>query len=86
MNVYFSDHFDRQYNSRLTQSEKIKVFDAVELFIDNPFHKDLRNHELEDQWAGYRSISVTGDLRLHFKIIGDNVYFVAVGTHQQLYR
>ncbi|HUD06679.1 MAG TPA: type II toxin-antitoxin system mRNA interferase toxin, RelE/StbE family [Candidatus Saccharimonadales bacterium] len=86
MVIYFSDDFDRQFESRLTQKEKIQVIDTIDLFLDSPFHKDLRNHELKDKWAGYRSISVAGDLRLHFKVLGENVYFVAVGTHEQLYK
>jgi len=86
MILHFSDDFDRQFKDRLTSREKIQVLDKIELFIDEPFHKDLRNHSLRDVWIGYRSISVGGDLRLHFKVNKDNVYFVAVGTHNQLYK
>jgi addiction module RelE/StbE family toxin len=86
MIIHFSHDFDRQFESRLTHKEKIKAIDTIELFIDSPFHKDLRNHELNDKWVGYRSISIGGDFRLHFKVLGKNVYFVAVGTHKQIYK
>ena len=86
MNIDFSVSFDRQFQSRLTVIQRQKVLEAIELYIDEPFHKDLRNHSLYGKWKGYRSISVDGDLRLHFKIISnDRVLFEAVGSHDQLY-
>jgi len=77
----------RQFQSRLNARQRQKALEAIELFIDEPFHKDLRNHALYGKWKGYRSISVDGDLRLHFKIISDDrVLFEAVGSHDQLYK
>lgn len=32
---------------------------ARELFLENPTHPHLRNHELREQFAGYRSIDIT---------------------------
>jgi addiction module RelE/StbE family toxin len=87
MNIDFSKSFDRQFQSRLTSQQRQKALEAIELFIDEPFHKDLRNHALYGIWKGYRSISVGGNLRLHFKVIsGGRVLFEAVGSHDQLYR
>lgn len=87
MNIDFSKSFDQQFQSRLTARQRQQALDAIELFIDEPFHKDLRNHVLYGKWKGYRSISVGGDLRLHFKAISvDRVLFEAVGSHDQLYR
>ena len=87
MLVRFNTDFDRQFKERLTNRQKIQVLDAVDLFIDKPFHADFRNHALKGEWLGYRSISIGGDLRLHFKMIDDGTaYFVAVGNHSQLYK
>lgn len=87
MNIDFSKSFDHQFQSRLTARQRQQTLDAIELFIDEPFHKDLRDHALYGKWVGYRSISVGGDLRLHFEIIsGDRVLFEAVGSHSQLYK
>jgi addiction module RelE/StbE family toxin len=87
MNIDFSRNFDRQFHSRLTAVQRQQALDIIELFIDEPFHKDLRNHTLYGKWKGYRSISLGGDLRLHFKEIGANrVIFEAVGNHNQLYK
>jgi addiction module RelE/StbE family toxin len=73
--------------ARLSERQRTEVIDTIELFLNNPTDPSLRNHELEAEWAGYRSISVEDDLRLHFKILkGGVVYFVALGTHSQLYK
>lgn len=87
MHVQFSSGFDRHFNARLTSHQKVKVLETLNLFIDNPYHKDLRNHQLRNEWRGYRSISIGGDLRIHFRMINDEfAYFVAVGSHDQLYK
>jgi addiction module RelE/StbE family toxin len=64
MNIDFSKSFDRQFQGRLTVVQRQKALEVIELYIDEPFHKDLRNHPLYGKWTGYRSISVGGDLRL----------------------
>lgn len=87
MHVQFSAEFDKQFNSRLTRRQKLQVLETLDTFIDNPDNKDLRNHALGKEWQGYRSISRGADLRLHFKMINNGfAYFVAVGTHKQLYK
>ncbi len=86
MLIRFSDDFDRQFRDRLNNKQRNQVLDAIDLFTGEPFHKDLRNHALLGEWAGYRSISVGGDLRLHFKMSDrKTASFVAVGSHSQLY-
>jgi addiction module RelE/StbE family toxin len=87
MHIDFSKSFDRQFQHRLSAGQRQQALEAIELFIDQPLHKDLRNHALYGKWKGYRSISVGGDLRLHFKeISSDRVLFVAVGSHDELYK
>jgi addiction module RelE/StbE family toxin len=86
MLIRFDPDFDRQFKENLTGREKNQVLDAIDLFIREPFHKDLRNHALKGEWAGHRSISVGGDMRLHFKMLDEvTAHFVAIGTHKQLY-
>ncbi|HUD10361.1 MAG TPA: type II toxin-antitoxin system mRNA interferase toxin, RelE/StbE family [Candidatus Saccharimonadales bacterium] len=86
MQVRFSPGFDKQFIQRLTHSQQIQVLDTIEQFQDEPYHKDLRNHSLGGKWFGHRSISIGGDLRLHFRMLDNNTaYFVATGNHDQLY-
>ena len=62
------------------------------LFLKKPYDPSLRNHELEHQWSGYRSFSLTDDdgpddYRVVFKRVGRSTcLFAEFGTHDQLYR
>ena len=86
MKVRFSPDFDKQFTQRLSVQQQAQVLDTLERFQDDPFHENLRNHSLRGEWLGHRSISIGGDLRLHFLVLSNDVaYFVAVGTHAQLY-
>ncbi len=54
--------------------------------MQDPYHALLRNHALLGQFDGYRSISVSGDLRAIYTLVAkDTAYFVAFGTHSELY-
>ncbi len=62
----------------------------LEGFIKDPNSPQLHNHSLRNQWKGHRSINVTNDWRAVYteKIEGVNkiAYFVAIGTHKELYK
>ena len=63
---------------------------AISLFSVDPYDPELNNHELHQNWDGFRSIDITADWRAIYQEIseGDDViaYFVALGTHEELYK
>lgn len=63
--------------------------ERILLFIKNPENPQLHNHPLREDWKGYRSIDITNDWRAVYaeKQEGDTpiAYFVALGTHRELY-
>ena len=64
----------------------MKVMNRLALFEQSERHPLLDNHPLKFEWEGYRSISITGDLRLIFKKYpADLVRLEAVGTNGELY-
>ena len=86
MNINTSKLFDKQYDS-LRQNEKQRFKRCVRIFRANPNDLQLRNHRLKGKWLGYRSISIGGDLRIHYREIDQkSVLFVTLGTHSQLYK
>ena len=86
MKLQYRKSFQQQF-SKLPESKKQLVRDALELFGEHPMHDNLRNHPLKDEWADYRSITADDDLRLHYRVISKAIaLFVAVGTHDELYR
>lgn len=86
MKVKFQKSFTGQFK-KLSETQKQLVTETVELFTKDPMHGSLRNHPLKDKWVSYRSITADDDLRLHYRVISkDTALFVAVGTHDELYR
>jgi mRNA-degrading endonuclease YafQ of YafQ-DinJ toxin-antitoxin module len=69
MLIRFSPEFGKQFEQRLTNLQKIRVLDVFDLFQSKPFYEDLRNNPLRGEWLGHRSISIGGDLRLHFMML-----------------
>jgi addiction module RelE/StbE family toxin len=86
MKVKFQKSFTRQF-AKLPIAKKQSVIDAIELFSENPMQDSLRNHPLRDKWVNYRSITADNDLRLHYRVINkETALFVAVGSHDELYK
>ncbi|MEK7577277.1 MAG: type II toxin-antitoxin system mRNA interferase toxin, RelE/StbE family [Patescibacteria group bacterium] len=60
------------------------------LFLKDPYHVQLHNHFLTGSLQRYRSINITGDWRVLFRMLDQNdrvvIFFDAIGTHSQLYR
>ena len=63
--------------------------ERILLFSKNPNDPDLNNHQLRDEYAGYRSIDITSDWRALYtekSAEEDTVaYFTILGTHDELY-
>ena len=70
----------------LNKAQKTRLKQRISLYLENPRDQQLRNHKLAGQWNGYSSINITGDLRAVFEQTETEVYFIAVGTHAQLYK
>ena len=85
MTIQLHKNFEKQYK-KLKDSEKEKVKDRLQLFLEDPFNPLLYNHPLKGKYTDYRSISITGDLRAVFKMLSETEYiFMAVNTHSNLY-
>ncbi|KKW39679.1 MAG: hypothetical protein UY89_C0016G0007 [Parcubacteria group bacterium GW2011_GWA1_54_9] len=60
----------------------------MEVFYEDVHDERLNNHELHGKYANHRSINVTGDIRAVYRkidIATDDVLFVDIGTHGELY-
>ncbi len=85
MKLAYRKSFKRQYQKlRLAEKTKFKVCQI--LLVENPFNPLLNNHQLQGEYKGCRSINITGDIRAIYRVIEqDTFYFIAIGTHSQLY-
>jgi addiction module RelE/StbE family toxin len=86
MKIFLHKNFKKKYkNLRLSEKEKFKR--RRSLFLENPFNSVLNNHPLGGKYKGYRSINITGDLRIIYKPLGsDAALFITIDTHSNLYK
>ena len=85
MKIDFHKNFKKKYR-KLKPSERQKFEERLLLFEKEPFNPILGNHSLTGEYSNYRSINITGNIRAHYeKLSSDNVLFVTIGTHSELY-
>ena len=84
MKVFFHKDFLKQF-LRLRESQKKKFKERRTLFMQDEFDPVLNNHSLKGKYLGYRSINITGDLRVIFKKDDNMGLFVAIDSHSNLY-
>lgn len=62
---------------------------AINTFSKDSNSLELNNHELKRKWEGFKSIDVTAGFRAIYHEIEELdesiAYFVALGTHDELY-
>lgn len=85
MKTLFHNNFEKRYK-KLSEKIKQKVKERNILFEKDPYNPILNNHALNGKYMGYRSISITGDIRIIYKFLDKNTaLFSEIGTHNQLY-
>ena len=79
----------KQFNKAYAKAPEIiqkKYKERRNLFLTNPFHPFLNNHALTGEYSGCRSINITGDWRVIYRMKElDMVEFLKFGTHSELY-
>ena len=86
MNIQFHKSFEKRYK-KLSLRLKLKIKERNELFSSDPLNPVLNNHALKGKYAGYRSINVTGNIRIVYKLLNKNTaLFSEIGSHSGLYK
>jgi len=80
-------HFKKSYKKRIANNRKLveKTRKRLELFKTNPHDPILGDHQLKGERRDSRGFSITGDIRIVYKIINDEVWLYDIGTHNQVY-
>ena len=85
MTIRFSKNFRKQLKN-LSVKEQKQFYTRLQWFILDNYDSRLRNHMLAGKFKGLRSISISGDLRALYEVVGDEVYlYQMIGSHSQLY-
>lgn len=84
MKIYLHKKFYKDY-AKLSPKIQKKFKERRNQFLMDEFDIVLNNHALGGKWLGYRSINVTGDIRVVFKRDVNSALFVAIDSHSNLY-
>ena len=87
MKVEFTHKFIKIFKKRFSHKSNVHArFDQRLLeFVSNPNDPKLSDHSLKGRLGGYRSFSITGDIRVVYYVHNNTAYFVDIGTHNQVY-
>ena len=88
MKIKYKKAFLKNYQKRIKSNKNLvkKFNERLLTFADNPSDSQLRNHRLTGGMNDYFSFSITGDIRVVYRIIDNIVYFYDVGSHNQVYK
>ncbi len=81
--------FKRAYKRRIAPDPALKdlFWDAMELFVSEPFAPGLRTHKLTGKLSGCWAFSVAHDCRVVFQFVNGQrkALIIDVGTHEEVY-
>ena len=87
MQIKYHKEFSKNYQKRISPNPKLvsKFQTKLKQFIDNPTSPGLKDHKLIGKLSSYRAFSVTGDIRVVYRIVNNELWLYDIGTHNQVY-
>ena len=87
MIIKYHKKFEKQLK-KLLDKDRERVVKVIEIFIDNPYNKSIKNHSLKGVLLGKKALSVGPDFRIIFEEIDDYtlVIFLDLGKHNRVYK
>jgi len=88
LKIYFSKTFEKSYKKRIRDNKKLRIQyqKRVALFQKNSQSLLLYTHKLTGGAIDRYAFSITGDIRVVYRIYEDgSVLFDDIGSHNQVY-
>lgn len=79
-----SRKFDKQYN-KLPKKVQQQFNTRFKLYLENEVNHLLNVHNLSGEYRGHQSFNVNADVRAVLTRVPGKSYFVAIGSHSELY-
>lgn len=85
--IYIGRVFQKHFQKRIKNNHRLhkRFLERYDLFIEDRGNWVLRDHALKGELFGFRAFSVTGDIRVVYKEIDNEIIFIDIGTHNQIY-
>lgn len=87
MNIHYHRNFIKAYSKQIAPHSNLNksLQQRLKLFSEDPTNPQLKDHGLSGGKVGYRAFSVTGDIRVVYEKVGDDVLLHDIGSHNQVY-
>lgn len=87
MKVARHAQFVKHFKKRILPYPKLvtKFEQRLQLLVTDPNNLLLRDHPLKGDKKEYRSFSVTGNIRVIYRIKNNTLRLYDIGTHSQVY-
>ena len=80
-----SSEFQKKYK-KANKKIKQKIEEKLLIFSKDPFDTILNNHSLRGDYEGFRSINITGDIRIIYQEVSKDIcILIRFGRHSELY-
>lgn len=87
MQIVYRKQFLKHLKARINPYPSLyrRFKERVRVFIESPTNPILQDHQLKGDKADFRAFSITGDIRVVYQKGEDYIYFIDIGTHNQVY-
>lgn len=87
MRVKYHREFVKSYKKRIASNPKLvsQFQKQLQKFLDDKSNHTLKDHKLVGEKLEFRAFSITGDIRVVYKIVEDEVWLYDIGSHNQVY-
>lgn len=87
MQIKYHKIFLKHYRQRIDPHKNLvaRFRQRLEIRIGDPKSAVLGDHQLVGKLQQYRSFSVTGDIRVIYRVDGDELLLYDIGSHSQVY-
>ncbi len=88
MQVRRTKTFEKSFMVRIKKDGTLrtKFEERLGLFLVGVRDNPINDHALSGNMKGKRSFSITGDVRVVYEKTEDEIVFLDVGTHNQVYK
>jgi addiction module RelE/StbE family toxin len=88
MKVLYHNDFEKSLKKRILSNFQLyqKFKSRLSLKLSEPSNPILKDHKLGGKKSSFRAFSVTGDIRVIYKLEGEIITLYDVGTHNQVYK
>ncbi|KKR78264.1 MAG: Plasmid stabilization system [Candidatus Curtissbacteria bacterium GW2011_GWA1_40_9] len=87
MQIKHHKQFSKNFSKRIASNPKLvaQFQSRLDLFIENSDDSLLRDHKLTGKLSTYRAFSISGDIRVVYRIVDNDLWLYDIGTHNQVY-